>query len=232
MSRAAESRPGRPPLAALVFAGPGRRAGAGVLRNLSFAGPVMECPALPPAAWPCLPLPEEASGSSAGSWILCLDGEERVSLELRDEMLLAIAAAGPEVEAFSIPVTRYFYGQYLRHGGWRRREARLFKAGLTAPPRRVVELKKVLVHLGERRLEDTLRRFSRQDAVLGLGIRMRQATGWRLFCEPLWTFFRIYFGRQGWRDGMPGLLAAAMAAMERGVALVRAWERDRQETSG
>ncbi len=230
MSRAAKNRSGRPPIAALVFAGPGGSAGADLLRNLSFASPVVERPAPLPAVCPCLPLPEEARGWNAAGWVLCLDGEERVSLELKDEMLLAIAAAGPETEAFSILVTRYFYGQYLRHGGWRRREPRLFKAGMTAPPRRVAELKSVLVHLGERRLGDTLRRLSRREAVSGSEIR--QATGWRLFFEPFWTFFRIYLGRLGCRDGVPGLLAAAMAAMERTVDLVQAWERDRRETSG
>lgn len=35
----------------------------------------------------------------------------------------------------------------------------------------------------------------------------------RIVFDPLWTFFRTYFFKQGFRDGLEGLCIAYMAAL-------------------
>jgi len=66
----------------------------------------------------------------AGDWILRLDADECVLPELRDEIAEAIAAAPPEMSGFEMKRRMYFWGRWIRHGGYYPTWLlRLFRAG-------------------------------------------------------------------------------------------------------
>lgn len=52
-----------------------------------------------------------------GTWILSIDADERVSPELRDEILDAIDSAEC-VNGYYLPRTNLWLGRWIRHGGW------------------------------------------------------------------------------------------------------------------
>src|SRR3989304_10132464 len=55
---------------------------------------------------------------ATGDWILILDADERVTPEVRDEILACIARADQDgVGAYQIPRRNYFSGRWLRWGG-------------------------------------------------------------------------------------------------------------------
>jgi glycosyltransferase involved in cell wall biosynthesis len=65
-----------------------------------------------------------------GDWILRLDADEYVLPELRDEIAEAIAAASPEMSGFEMKRRMYFWGRWIRHGGYYPTWLlRLFRAG-------------------------------------------------------------------------------------------------------
>src|SRR5262249_33162926 len=67
--------------------------------------------------------------AAKGPWILNLDADERITPELRKEILHVLASPEPEVVAYALPFTHYFFGKYLRHGGFRGSMVRLFRKG-------------------------------------------------------------------------------------------------------
>ncbi len=66
----------------------------------------------------------------AGDWILRLDADEYVLPELRDEIAEAIAVTPPEMNGFEMKRRMYFWGRWIRHGGYYPTWLlRLFRAG-------------------------------------------------------------------------------------------------------
>ena len=49
-------------------------------------------------------------------WVLCLDADERLTPQLREEILAARAAGFPGVAGYSVPRLTDYFGRFLRHG--------------------------------------------------------------------------------------------------------------------
>lgn len=66
----------------------------------------------------------------ASEWVLALDADHRVSPELREEILRAIAAAPGDLQGFYVPRKQIFRGRWIRHGGyWPKYLLKLFRNG-------------------------------------------------------------------------------------------------------
>ena len=59
---------------------------------------------------------QRALDAAAGPWILSLDADERISTDLRDEILAAVAAASAKL--FQIPRESSYCGTWIHHSGW------------------------------------------------------------------------------------------------------------------
>jgi glycosyltransferase involved in cell wall biosynthesis len=176
----------------------------------------------------------------AGEWVLFLDADERVTDELRDEILqivdcrLQIAVEQSTIynlqsaiAGYWIPRHNQFFGRTLRGGGWypdhqlrllRRERARFDEA------RRVHEFARLdgqagylsghLLHLNIERLDELWRKqtsYALQEAqTLFLA---GQKARWRNFVgAPLREFHRRYVALGGYRDGALGLFLCATLA--------------------
>jgi len=51
-------------------------------------------------------------------WVLFVDADERVSSELRDQILATCAADDPEYSAWTLNRRNYLLGRWIRHSGW------------------------------------------------------------------------------------------------------------------
>jgi len=68
-----------------------------------------------------------ADGLASHPWILSLDADERLSPELRAE-ILALLPTDPDCAAFSMPRRVFYLGKWIRHSGWYPdRKTRLFR---------------------------------------------------------------------------------------------------------
>lgn len=177
---------------------------------------------------------------AGGDWVLSLDADERVSLELAGQIAAAIADA--QADGYEMPRLSTFCGRPMRHSGWYPDYVlRLFRRGRArfsddlvhervicdGPVRR---LSAPLTHHPVERLEDALSRMDRYstagaDMVLASGRRVSFMTG---LLRGLWTFFRTYVLRLGFLDGREGFLLAVANAEGTYYRYMKAWLKGRQ----
>jgi glycosyltransferase involved in cell wall biosynthesis len=151
-------------------------------------------------------------------WVLCIDADERISDELRANIVAELAA--PKFSAYRFPRCNRFMGRYLRHGegypDWSlrlfdRRHARwsddaVHEKVLTEAA--VGELRGDLLHDSAETLAHYL---AKQDRYTTLAAeeaiaRGKRATFLHLLLSPLLRFVKFYFVRLGFLDGLPGLV--------------------------
>ncbi|MEO5364502.1 MAG: glycosyltransferase family 2 protein [Magnetococcus sp. DMHC-8] len=155
---------------------------------------------------------------AAHDWVLCLDADERVSAELREQLLQELAA--PRCHAYSMPRCNRFMGRWLRHGeGYPDRSLRLFHRDhgqwSTDPIHEQVETRGTvgqlsgdILHESAQSLEGYL---AKQNQYTSLQARQWAASGrpvgpGRLVLSPVVRFIKFYFLRRGFLDGLPGLV--------------------------
>jgi glycosyltransferase involved in cell wall biosynthesis len=159
-----------------------------------------------------------AVAQASHDWVLCIDADEIVSDLLRSNIEYALANGG--ASAYELPRRNRFMGRWLRFGeGYPDWCLRLFDRRVanwtndTVHERVTTEaivqrLNGDLMHDSacslERYLEKQNRYTSLQaDALIDAGKRVGTLT---VVLSPLARFLKFYFLRQGFRDGLPGLV--------------------------
>lgn len=155
-------------------------------------------------------------------WVLCLDADERVSPELRTGIENALQA--PSTAAFRFARCNRFLGRYLKHGeGYPDWSLRLFDRRRARWSADAVHEKVIadgpvgtlagdLLHDSAETLAIYLtkqNRYTSLAAEMALAAGKRASFG-RLFFSPLIRFIKFYLVRQGFRDGLPGLVHIAI----------------------
>ena len=165
-----------------------------------------------------------ANSHAAHPWILSLDADERLSPELRDEILALKDGESTAAAAYSMPRQAYYLGRWIRHSGWYPdRKIRLFRKdsarweGAFVHESLEVEgsvhrLSGVLRHFTYRHLSDHIRRI---DAYSSLGAQRLYAEQKRcrwhhLRVLPFFGFLRAYVWKAGFLDGAAGFIIAVM----------------------
>jgi glycosyltransferase involved in cell wall biosynthesis len=156
-------------------------------------------------------------------WILSLDADERISPELREE-IIEIKKEEPECDGFSIPRQVYYLGKWIRRSGWYPdRKLRLFRKerarweGEYVHERLVIEgkiqkLSGSIHHFTYRNISDHLDRINKFSE---LGAQKLYAKGnkcrWHhLVFMPFFRFMKSFFWRAGFLDGYPGFIISVL----------------------
>ncbi len=172
-------------------------------------------------------------------WVMILDADERVTPELRDEILSVLE--GPRCDGYYIGRRNYFLGYPLDHGGWGPKEdrnIRLFRksvsryeekevhADVIVSTGRVGELKNPLIHHSYKTLKQYFRKMERYTdwAAKDIIKAGKKPNFVNLVLRPVGDFFKFYFLKQGFRDGMPGLIIALLSSYYVMVKYAKAWE--------
>ncbi|MDH4196307.1 MAG: glycosyltransferase family 2 protein [Candidatus Aminicenantes bacterium] len=164
-----------------------------------------------------------ANAQAAGPWILSLDADERLSPELRDE-LLELRRGEPDCAGFSMPRQVYYLGRWIRHSGWYPdRKVRLFRQDRAVWEGDYVHESLVLSgSVG--RLRGAIHHFTydtisahvaRINTFSALGAQKLYARGEKgrfvhLLVLPWARFFKSYILKLGVLDGFPGLVISAL----------------------
>lgn len=160
-------------------------------------------------------------------WVVSLDADERLSEELREEIVrLRGEPAAPGIVGYRMPrMTRYF-GEWIRHGDWYpdrllrvfdRRHCRFGGEEVhekVVPQGKVATLRHPILHDSYEGLDDQLAKLQRYARMWA---EARHAKGKRaslveIFFNPFWRFFRAYVLRLGLLDGWRGLCIALIEA--------------------
>jgi len=172
-------------------------------------------------------------------WILSLDADEALSPELAAE-IKQLQQKGPgEAAGFLMPRMARYQRRWIRHSGWHpdfklrlydRRRGRWVgdyvheRVAVDGPVRR---LRGDLHHYTCDSFEEHLRTLDRYTT---LAAQESFDQGERLILPyllagPPWKFLETYILRQGFRDGFPGLVIAAMAGFYVFLKYAKLWQK-------
>jgi glycosyltransferase involved in cell wall biosynthesis len=161
---------------------------------------------------------------ASGDWVFFIDADERVTPELREEILAILAQNSPEA-VYAVHRKTYFFGGRLRFSGTPGDyPVRFFPRGRVLFEQPVHE--KVVTNLPVRRMKSDLLHYTTRDirqyrSKLDLYVRLEQsvllAKGRKpgvfdLVLRPPVIFLLLYFGKLGFLDGWPGLQYAFLSA--------------------
>lgn len=155
-------------------------------------------------------------------WVLCLDADERLSPALQASIENALR--NPSTAAFRFPRCNRFLGRYLKHGeGYPDWSLRLFDRrqacwSTDAVHEKVVTAATVgtlagdLLHDSAESLATYLTKQNRYTTLAAeMALQAGKRTGFaRIALSPLVRFIKFYLIRQGFRDGLPGLIHIAI----------------------
>lgn len=163
--------------------------------------------------------------AARNEWILSVDADERVTMQLRAEIGQIVAGRIPTHAAYRMKFRNHYLGRELRYGPWGRDwHIRLFTRDRRYVCNRVHEhleeiedvgtLAGTMIHHPYRDIEHHVAKivkYARWGAD-DLYARGRTAGLWEMTARPAWRFIRDFFVFSGWRDGMAGFIAAALSS--------------------
>ena len=151
-------------------------------------------------------------------WVLCLDADERVSVELATSIQAELN--NPDHQAYQFPRCNRFMGRWLKHGeGYPDISLRLFDRRVASWSKDEVHevvqtevpvgtLRGDLLHDSASSLDDYLAKQNLYTSLQAQSMHKagKQAGVGRLLFNPLFRFFKFYLLRLGFLDGIPGLI--------------------------
>ncbi|MEM7516271.1 MAG: glycosyltransferase family 2 protein [Planctomycetota bacterium] len=159
-------------------------------------------------------------------WVLCVDADERISPELRQEIEALRDQGFPDHTGWRMPRCSRYLGIWVRRGTWYPdKQLRLFDRrrgywGGHDPHDRVElegeigSLSGDLMHLPYRKFSEHLQTIDKYTTTMAQGLydRGKRARFSDLWLRPATRFFRFYILKAGFLLGWRGLLLACLAA--------------------
>jgi glycosyltransferase involved in cell wall biosynthesis len=168
-----------------------------------------------------------AAEQAAHDWILSVDADERLSIELADEITRWKRSVLPSsASAVSMPRRAFYLGRWINHSGWypdrkirlydRRRcrwEGAFVHEGLKVDGD-IGTFQGDLLHFPYRDWNDHTKRIDRYTALAAEAARSngRRGNVFRLLLSPPLAFVKAFFLRAGFLDGWRGLAIAYLGA--------------------
>lgn len=169
-----------------------------------------------------------AASQAAHDWILSIDADERLSIELADEIARwkQVAAESTSMAALSMPRHAFYLGKWIGHSGWYpdrkvrlydRRRARWegdFVHETMKVDGALGEFRHDLLHFPFRSIQDHLARMDRYTRLAAHAARTQggRANVLKLIFGPPLSFVKAYIVQAGFLDGWRGLAISYLAA--------------------
>lgn len=171
-------------------------------------------------------------------WILSLDADERVTPELKDEIIEVINDRSKGYTGYKVARRAYFLGKWIKHCGWYPGYVvRLFrKDSGTFSNSRVHEkfelvgetgtLKHDLLHFTDDNLLHYFNKFNNYTSLAAndLNEKGRSFRVWHLFIKPVYTFFKMFILRRGFLDGLHGFVLSVLSSAYVFTKYAKLWE--------
>ncbi len=177
---------------------------------------------------------------ATGDWILSLDADERITPELAEEIKRKIENPG-EFVAFQIPRKNLYFKKYLEHTGWYPDyQDRLFKKGSGKFPGKNVheelvvagpmgKLEHPLEHLHYETVSQWISKLDKYTSYEAQKLinDNRKITWSDSIRFPLSEFLSRFFDRQGFKDGLHGLVLSILMAFYWELVFAKIWEHQK-----
>jgi len=172
--------------------------------------------------------------------VLSVDSDERVTPELRDE-LLSLMEKGPECDAYLVPRKTHFMGRWIRHCGWYPdfRQPQFFNKNKMKYSDQLVHetyeldgrLGRLKGHVLQFPFTDLGQYLKKMDRYSDLRAREMHSKGKKfsvlnLIVNPLAMFFRMFVAKLGFLDGREGLVLSYLYAYYTAIKYIKLWEKE------
>lgn len=179
-----------------------------------------------------------AVSHTSNDWVFSVDADERVTEELRDEIIEKLKSE-PDADAYFIPRVNYFLGHRVKHCGWYPdyRQPQLFhKSKMKYSDHLVHEsfilsgkvsyLRGHIVQYPFLSLEEFLRKIERYSSLRAEDM-FREGKRFKihhLFTHPLSMFIKTFILKRGFLDGKIGLIISMLYAYYTLIKYIKLWE--------
>lgn len=177
-----------------------------------------------------------------GEWLFYIDSDERVTLELRNELNNTLRKS--KYAAYAIPRRNFVFGKELKHGGWypdyvirliKKESLVKWEGELHEQPKINGEIgyfKNAFIHLKEDNLSDMVaktNKWSEVEARLLLESGHPPMVWWR-FIRPVSTevFDRLIL-KLGFLDGVQGIIFSIYQGYSKFMTYAKLWEMQRKK---
>ena len=189
-----------------------------------------------PPDWPGFgPQKNRALDLASEDWVLSLDADERLTPELRAEIMGVLDK--PQTDCYAIPRLSWYCGRFMRHSGWTPDYVdRLFKRGSARfssdlvherliPKGPVLKLKNRMLHysfMNHAQVQEKMERYSTASAQQAFA-KGKTASPLKAILHGAWSFFRTYILRAGFLDGPQGFSLALANAKGSYLRYIKLW---------
>jgi glycosyltransferase involved in cell wall biosynthesis len=187
---------------------------------------------------------EFARNKASLEWVLCVDADEVVTSELKDEIKKTLQAQ-PFYDGFYIPRKSNFLGKWIKHSGWypdyglrlfKRHKAK-FDVSLVHEKLEVEGkigyLKNHLLHYTDPDINHYLSKLNHYTSLSAeeLYKKGKKATMGDLLFRPPTVFFKMFIWKMGFLDGVYGLILAFFSSFHVFTKYAKLWhlQKDRLE---
>jgi hypothetical protein len=180
---------------------------------------------------------------ATADWVFNLDADERVSLKLKKEILKVLSSPQKEnISGYEIPRKNIIFGRWIQHGlWWPDFQLRLFKKNKGQFPcihvhekikvsGKVEKLKQPIIHYNYQTIEQFIDKLNHlytnneAEILLKSGKKLNWYDAVRM---PTNDFLSNFFARQGYKDGLHGLVLSLLQAFYSLTVFLKAWERQK-----
>ncbi len=183
---------------------------------------------------------QAALAQATGDWVLSIDADEEVDQQLRESITTAVEQN--DAVAYQFNRKSQFLGRWINHSGWypdylirlfRREQAHFNDAAVHESVEikgAVKRLEGHLLHYTDPNLTHYFRKLNRYTS-LSAEMLLKEGKRFKahnLVIKPWAIFVKMYFLKQGFRDGIHGLVLALLSSVHVLVKYAKLWELQRR----
>lgn len=161
-------------------------------------------------------------------WIIWVDADERVTGELKEEILSVINSGKNSTSVYLVNRKSFFINKFIKHCGWYPDYTlRLFKSSeslrfddasvhekltYSGNPGKLVN---PLLHYTDRNFEHYLEKLNNYTTLSARDLfnKNKKASFFDIIFRPVFTFFKMYFLKLGILDGFTGLVLCTLSSV-------------------
>lgn len=179
---------------------------------------------------------------SKSEWILALDADERISPELKEEILGIVKNPPADFSGFNIPRKSYFLDKWISQMGWYPGyQLRFFRKSKVSVTDRLVHegyiidgqigtLKHDMIHYSVDSVEHFSVKITRYALLQAKEKLNRKPVGFSdIFLRPIATLLRSFISQKGYKDGIHGLMVAYFDAITNSLTYMNLWDLQNKE---
>ena len=182
-------------------------------------------------------LRNEALKQVETGWLIYIDSDERVTPILAKEILVHIETSGADV--LSMKRHNICYGQNFNHGGWEndvvtrvftKKSLKKWQGKVHETPiykGKEIKLRTPLIHLTHRNTTQGLNKtiqWTKIEAELLFKANSSKVNFFTLIRKGFMEFFRRAIIKQGYKDGLAGLIESMVQGINKVLVYIQLWE--------